>query len=313
MTRAFVFPGQGSQAVGMGQELASAFPVAKQLFEEVDEALSQPLTKLMFEGPEEDLTLTANTQPALMAVSLAIMRILETAGGLAIGDTAKFVAGHSLGEYSALTAAKAFGVADAARILKIRGSAMQEAVPVGEGTMAALMGVEMDVAEEIAAEAAQGEICTAANDNAPGQIVLSGATTAIERAVEIATKKGAKRSIILPVSAPFHCAMMAPAADVMADELAALLIDEPIVPVVANVTADAQSAPDEIRRLLVEQVTARVRWRESVLFMKNNGVDTLVEIGAGKVLTGLARRIDRELNSVSIQTPEDIEEFLKTL
>ncbi len=313
MTRAFIFPGQGSQAMGMGKELASAFPVAKQLFEEVDEALSQPLTKLMFEGPEEDLTLTANTQPALMAVSLAIMRILETAGGLAIGDTAKFVAGHSLGEYSALTAAKAFGVADAARILKIRGSAMQEAVPVGEGTMAALMGVEMDVAEEIAAEAAQGEICTAANDNAPGQIVLSGATAAIERAVEIATEKGAKRSIILPVSAPFHCAMMTPVADIMADELAALLINEPIVPVVANVTADAQSAPDEIRRLLVEQVTARVCWRESVLFMKNNGVDTLVEIGAGKVLTGLARRIDRELNSVSIQTPEDIEEFLKTL
>jgi len=313
MTRAFIFPGQGSQAMGMGKELASVFPVAKQLFEEVDEALSQPLTKLMFEGPEEDLTLTANTQPALMAVSLAIMRILETAGGLAIGDTAKFVAGHSLGEYSALTAAKAFGVADAARILKIRGSAMQEAVPVGEGTMAALMGVEMDVAEEIAAEAAQGEICTAANDNAPGQIVLSGATAAIERAVEIATEKGAKRSIILPVSAPFHCAMMAPVADIMADELAVLLIDEPIVPVVANVTADAQSAPDEIRRLLVEQVTARVRWRESVLFMKNNGVDTLVEIGAGKVLTGLARRIDRELNSISIQTPEDIEEFLKTL
>ena len=299
--------------MGMGKELASAFPVAKQLFEEVDEALSQPLTKLMFEGPEEDLTLTANTQPALMAVSLAIMRILETAGGLAIGDTAKFVAGHSLGEYSALTAAKAFGVADAARILKIRGSAMQEAVPVGEGTMAALMGVEMDVAEEIAAEAAQGEICTAANDNAPGQIVLSGATAAIERAVEIATEKGAKRSIILPVSAPFHCAMMTPVADIMADELAALLINEPIVPVVANVTADAQSAPDEIRRLLVEQVTARVRWRESVLFMKNNGVDTLVEIGAGKVLTGLVRRIDRELNGVSIQTPEDIEEFLKTL
>ncbi len=313
MTRAFVFPGQGSQAVGMGRELAAAFPVAKQLFEEVDEALGQPLTKLMFEGPEEDLTLTANAQPALMAVSLAIMRILETEGGLAIGDAAKFVAGHSLGEYSALTAAKAFGVADAARVLKIRGTAMQEAVPVGEGTMAALMGVEMDVAEEIAAEAAQGDICTAANDNAPGQIVLSGATAAIERAVEIASEKGAKRSIILPVSAPFHCAMMAPAADVMADELAAFLIDEPIVPVVANVTADAQSAPDEIRRLLVEQVTARVRWRESVLFMKDNGVDTLVEIGSGKVLTGLARRIDRDLTGVSIQSPEDIEEFLKTL
>ena len=313
MTRAFVYPGQGSQAVGMGQELASAFAVAKQLFEEVDEALGQPLTKLMFEGPEEELTLTANAQPALMAVSLAIMRILESEGGLAIGDTAKFVAGHSLGEYSALTAAKAFGVTEAARILKIRGTAMQEAVPVGEGTMAALMGVEMDVAEEIAAEAAQGEICTAANDNASGQIVLSGATAAIERALEIATDKGAKRSILLPVSAPFHCAMMAPAADVMADELAALLIDEPIIPVVANVTADAQSAPDEIRRLLVEQVTARVRWRESVLFMKENGVDTLVEIGTGKVLTGLTRRIDRDLNGVSIQTPEDIEEFLKTL
>ena len=247
MTRAFVYPGQGSQAVGMGQELASAFAVAKQLFEEVDEALGQPLTKLMFEGPEEELTLTANAQPALMAVSLAIMRILESEGGLAIGDTAKFVAGHSLGEYSALTAAKAFGVTEAARILKIRGTAMQEAVPVGEGTMAALMGVEMDVAEEIAAEAAQGEICTAANDNASGQIVLSGATAAIERALEIATDKGAKRSILLPVSAPFHCAMMAPAADVMADELAAFLIDEPIIPVVANVTADAQSAPDEIR------------------------------------------------------------------
>jgi len=313
MTRAFVYPGQGSQAVGMGQELASAFAVAKQLFEEVDEALGQPLTKLMFEGPEEELTLTANAQPALMAVSLAIMRILESEGGLAIGDTAKFVAGHSLGEYSALTAAKAFGVTEAARILKIRGTAMQEAVPVGEGTMAALMGVEMDVAEEIAAEAAQGEICTAANDNASGQIVLSGATAAIERALEIATDKGAKRSILLPVSAPFHCAMMAPAADVMADELAAFLIDEPIIPVVANVTADAQSAPDEIRRLLVEQVTARVRWRESVLYMKENGVDTLVEIGTGKVLTGLTRRIDRDLNGVSIQTPEDIEEFLKTL
>ncbi|MBT5938366.1 MAG: ACP S-malonyltransferase, partial [Rhodospirillaceae bacterium] len=234
-------------------------------------------------------------------------------GGVSIGEAAKFVAGHSLGEYSALTAAKAFGIADAARILKTRGTAMQEAVPVGEGTMAALMGVEMDVAEEIAAEAAQGEICTAANDNASGQIVLSGATAAIERAVEIAAEKGAKRCILLPVSAPFHCAMMAPAADVMADELAAMLIEEPIIPVVANVTADAQSAPDEIRRLLVEQVTARVRWRESVLFMKENGVDTFVEIGAGKVLTGLARRIDRDLTGISIQTPADIEEFLKTL
>jgi len=313
MTKAFVFPGQGSQAVGMGQELAAAFPIAKQVFEEIDAALDQPLTKLMFEGPEEDLTLTANAQPALMAVSMAIMRVLETEGGLNLGAAAKFVAGHSLGEYSALTAAKAFGITDAARILKARGTAMQEAVPVGEGTMAAIMGVEMDVAEEIAAEAAQGEVCTAANDNASGQIVLSGATAAIKRAVEIASEKGAKRSILLPVSAPFHCAMMAPAAEVMAAELAAIQIDEPVVPVVANVTADAQSAPDEIRRLLVEQVTSRVRWRESVLYMKDNGVDTLVEIGTGKVLTGLARRIDRDLTGVSIQTPADIEEFLKTL
>jgi [acyl-carrier-protein] S-malonyltransferase len=313
MTRAFVFPGQGSQAVGMGQELATAFPVAKQLFDEVDEALGQPLSKLMFEGPIEDLTLTANAQPALMAVSLAIMRVLETESSFNIADAGKFVAGHSLGEYSALTAAKAFGVADAARVLKTRGSAMQEAVPVGEGTMAALMGVEMDVAEEIAAEAAQDEVCTAANDNASGQIVLSGATAAIMRAVEVAAEKGAKRCILLPVSAPFHCAMMAPAADVMAEELAAMQIDEPLIPVVANVTADAQSAPDEIRRLLVEQVTARVRWRESVLFMKENGVDTLIEVGAGKVLTGLTRRIDRDLNGISIQIPEDIEAFLKTL
>lgn len=311
MTKAFVFPGQGSQAVGMGQELAAAFPVAKQVFEQVDQALGQKLSKLMFEGPVEDLTLTANAQPALMAVSLAIMRVLETEGGLDLGKAAKYVAGHSLGEYSALTAAKAIGIADAARVLKTRGTAMQEAVPVGEGTMAAIMGVEMDVAEEIAAEAAQGEVCTAANDNAPGQIVLSGATAAVERAVAIAAEKGAKRSILLPVSAPFHCAMMAPAADVMAKDLAALLIDEPMAPVVANVSAEAASAPDEIRRLLVEQVTSRVRWRESVLYMKDNGVDTFVEIGAGKVLTGLARRIDRDLIGISIQTPADIEEFLK--
>jgi [acyl-carrier-protein] S-malonyltransferase len=313
MARAFVFPGQGSQAVGMGRELAATFPIAKQLFEEIDEALGQYLTKLMFEGPEEELTLTANAQPALMAVSLAILRVLEAEGAIRISDLAKYVAGHSLGEYSALTAAKAFEVADAARILKVRGTAMQEAVPVGEGTMAVLMGVEMDVAEAIAAEAAQGEICTAANDNAPGQIVLSGETSAVNRAVELAAKKGSKRSILLPVSAPFHCAMMAPAADVLAAELAIVLIKEPIIPVVSNVTADAQSEPDQIIRLLVKQVTARVRWRESVLYMKDNGVDTFVEVGAGKVLTGLVRRIDRDLTGVSIQTPADIEEFLKTL
>ncbi len=313
MTRAFVFPGQGSQSVGMGQELAGAFPEAKHLFEEVDDALDQHLTKLMFDGPEEDLTLTENAQPALMAVSLAIMRVLETEGGLNLAEAGKYVAGHSLGEYSALTAAKTFSVADAAKVLKARGKAMQEAVPVGEGAMAALMGVEFDVAEEIAAQASEAGICTAANDNAPGQIVISGATAAIEKAVDIAAEKGAKRCVILPVSAPFHCAMMAPAAEVMADVLAGTRIDRPVVPVVANVTAAQEDMPDEIRRLLVEQVTSRVRWRESVIYMKENGIDTLVEVGAGKVLTGLARRIDRDMTGVSIQSPEDIEEFLKTV
>jgi len=297
----------------MGQELAGAFPEAKHLFEEVDDALDQHLTKLMFDGPEEDLTLTENAQPALMAVSLAIMRVLETEGGLNLAEAGKYVAGHSLGEYSALTAAKTFSVADAAKVLKARGKAMQEAVPVGEGAMAALMGVEFDVAEEIAAQASEAGICTAANDNAPGQIVISGATAAIEKAVDIAAEKGAKRCVILPVSAPFHCAMMAPAAEVMADVLAGTRIDRPVVPVVANVTAAQEDMPDEIRRLLVEQVTSRVRWRESVIYMKENGIDTLVEVGAGKVLTGLARRIDRDMTGVSIQSPEDIEEFLKTV
>lgn len=313
MTRAFVFPGQGSQAVGMGRELAGAFPVAKHLFEEVDNSLDQHLTKLMFDGPEEELTLTENAQPALMAVSIAIMRVLESEGGLNLAEAGKYVAGHSLGEYSALTAAKTFNLADAARILKARGQAMQQAVPVGEGSMAALMGVDFEVAEEIAAAASSEGVCTAANDNAPGQIVISGATAAIEKAVEIAAEKGAKRCVILPVSAPFHCAMMAPAADVMADVLAGVQIARPLVPVVANVTAEATDNPDDIRRLLVEQVTSRVRWRESVQYMKENGVETLIEVGAGKVLTGLARRIDRDLSGVSIQSPEDIEEFLKTL
>ena len=313
MNVAFVFPGQGSQFVGMGQELAEAFPVARQVFQEIDEALGQALSKLMFKGPIDELTLTINAQPALMAVSMAIMRILEKEGGLEIAKVASFVAGHSLGEYSALAAVKSFGLFDAARILKIRGKAMQEAVPIGDGAMAAILGVDMDLVISIAAEAAQGEVCSIANDNAVGQIVISGTTSAVNRAIEIATKKGAKRCMLLPVSAPFHCAMMDPAADVMDRELAAMIIDKPIVPLVANVVAKEKTAPNEIRRLLVQQVTARVRWRESVLFMRDNGVDTLVEVGAGKVLTGLTRRIDRELKSISIQGPNNINDFLSLL
>ena len=310
---AFVFPGQGSQFVGMGVELAKAFPVARQTFEEVDEALGQPLSQIIFEGPIEDLTLTENAQPALMAVSIAVMRVLEKEGGVEIPAVAKFFAGHSLGEYSALAAAKSFGVIEAARILKIRGSAMQEAVPVGEGGMAAILGIEMELAEKIAFEAGQGEVCSIANDNAVGQIVFSGNILAINRAIEIASKKGAKRSILLPVSAPFHCSMMASAADIMSTELATLVIDEPIVPIVSNVIAKGEISPIEIRKLLIEQVTSRVRWRESVLFMKKNGVDTLIEVGAGKVLSGLTRRIDRDLKSVSIQQPDEIDSFLGSL
>ncbi len=313
MTYALIFPGQGSQAVGMGKDLADAFPEAKAVFDQVDEALGQNLSKIMFEGPEDQLTLTENTQPALMAMSMAIMAVLENRHGFNIGSQATCVAGHSLGEYSALAAAKAFELADTARLLKTRGKSMQVAVPVGEGAMAAVLGVEMDVAEAIAEEAAEGEVCTAANDNAPGQIVLSGATAAIERAVEIAKEKGAKRSILLPVSAPFHCAMMAPAADVMADELAAIDIQTPAVPVVANVTAAPTSDPAQIRSLLVEQVTSRVRWRECILAMKDMGVTTFVEVGAGKVLTGMIRRIDGDLSGVSVQSLDDIEVFAASL
>lgn len=297
----------------MGKDLADAFPAARQVFEEVDQALGQNLSQIMFDGPENELTLTENAQPALMAMSMALVRVLETENGFDVSSDCQFVAGHSLGEYSALTAAGAFSLSDAARILKIRGKSMQTAVPVGEGAMAALLGVEMDVAEAIAAEAAGDLVCTAANDNAPGQIVLSGATAAIERAVEIGKEKGAKRSIILPVSAPFHCAMMTPAADVMAEELAATAIQAPVVPVVANVTAQPESDPDEIRRLLVEQVTSRVRWRECILTMKDLGVDSFVEVGAGKVLSGMIRRIDRDLSGQSIQTAEDIDAFVESL
>jgi [acyl-carrier-protein] S-malonyltransferase len=313
MSMAFVFPGQGSQEVGMGKALADAFAPAREVFEEVNDALGQNLSKLMFEGPDDELRLTENAQPALMAVSMAVMRTLAAEGGFSLDGKVDYVAGHSLGEYSALAAAGAFSLGDAARLLKTRGRAMQEAVPVGEGAMAALLGLELDAAREVAEAAAQGEVCQAANDNAPGQVVVSGHTAAVERAVEIAKEKGAKRAVLLPVSAPFHCALMAPAADVMAEALGKTEISAPVVPLVANVTAESVADPDTIRRQLVEQVTGAVRWRESVLYMKDKGVDTLVEAGAGKVLSGLARRIDRELTGRALNGPDDIEEFLKSL
>jgi len=313
MVLAFVFPGQGSQSVGMGKALAEAFPVARHTFEEVDEALKQSLSRLMAEGPEDQLTLTENAQPALMAVSLAVVRVLENDGGIDIAARAKFVAGHSLGEYSALAAARAFTLGDTARLLKTRGQAMQKAVPVGVGAMAALLGVTLEQAQAIATEAAAGEVCQAANDNGGDQIVLSGHAGAIERAVKIAPAHGAKRAIPLQVSAPFHCSLMQPAADAMDDALGKIDIAPPVVPLIANVTAAPVEEPDTIRRLLVEQVTGLVRWRECVLAMKQAGVDTLVELGSGKVLSGLARRIDRELTGVSVGDPQGLDAFLKTL
>ena len=313
MTRAFTFPGQGSQAVGMGQALAEASATAREVFQEVDEALGQSLSKLMFSGPEDQLILTENAQPALMAVRVAVMRILEKEAGVNLAQKARFVAGHSLGEYSALAAAGSFTLADTARLLKRRGMAMQRAVPVGVGAMAALLGVDLDVAREIAAEAAQGQVCTAANDNAPGQVVISGHREAIERAIEIGKEKGARRSMLLPVSAPFHCALMAPAAEEMAEALAAVAIKAPAVPLVANITASQVSDPDEIRKLLVEQVTGSVRWRECVEYMAANGVTEVIELGAGKALTGMAKRINKELTASAAGTPDEIDALLKTL
>ena len=313
MTRAFVFPGQGSQSVGMGRELAASFASARDIFAEIDEALGQKLSRVIFEGPESELTLTENAQPALMAVSLAVLRVLEKEGGIDLARSAAFVAGHSLGEYSALAAARALAVSDAARLLRRRGQAMQLAVPVGVGAMAALLGLELDTAREIAAAASEGQVCDAANDNAVGQVVVSGDKAAVDRAVSLAAGRGARRSILLPVSAPFHCALMAPAAAVMREALAAIAIAPPVVPLIANVTAAPISDPETIRACLVEQVTGLVRWRESVIAMKALGVDSLVEIGAGKVLAGLAKRIDREMTAVSIQGPADIEAFLKSL
>ncbi len=313
MSRAFVFPGQGSQAVGMGRELAEAFAAARDVFGEIDEALKQNLSKLMFDGPEGDLTLTENAQPALMAVSMAVVRVLEREGGLDLSQAAAFVAGHSLGEYSALAAAGTFSLADTARLLKIRGQAMQKAVPVGQGAMAALLGLEFEAARAVAEEAAQGEVCEAANDNGAGQVVVSGHKAAVERAIALAGEKGAKRSVLLPVSAPFHCALMRPAADAMAEALSRVPMLAPKVPLVANVTASRTQEPSEIRDLLVRQVTGTVRWRESVLYMKEQGVDTLVELGSGKVLSGLAKRIDKEMTGSAINGPADIEAFLKSL
>ncbi|MGE0025244.1 MAG: ACP S-malonyltransferase [Hyphomicrobium sp.] len=313
MARAFVFPGQGSQDVGMGRELAEAFPAARAVFDEVDDALGQTLSALMWEGPKETLTLTENAQPALMAVSMAVIRVLEREKGLKLAGTAKFVAGHSLGEYSALAAAGAFTLADAARLLKLRGQAMQAAVPVGQGAMVALLGVGLDVAEKVAAEAAQGDVCQVANDNEPTQVVLSGSKSAIDRVAEVGKPFGVRRAVLLPVSAPFHCALMQPAADAMAEALASVTIMKPVVPVVANVAATAVDDPDEIRRLLVAQVTGTVRWRECVGYLAGNGVTDVFEIGSGKVLAGLAKRIEKSLEAQSLGTPADIEAALPKL
>jgi [acyl-carrier-protein] S-malonyltransferase len=309
MTLALVFPGQGSQAVGMGKALADQFAAARAVFDEVDAALGEKLTEVIWAGPAETLTLTENAQPALMAVSLATLRVLEAEAGLSVKRDAAFVAGHSLGEYSALAAAGALTVSDTARLLRVRGRAMQKAVPVGVGAMAALLGLDYDAAVAVAREAAQGEVCEAANDNGGGQVVVSGNKAAVERAVEIAKGRGAKRAMLLPVSAPFHCRLMQPAANAMAEALAGVAIAAPVVPLVANVLAAAISDPGEIRRRLVEQVTGTVRWRESVAYMAGAGVDRFVEIGAGKVLSGLVKRIAEGATGLSVGTPQDIEAF----
>ncbi|AQS84447.1 MAG: ACP S-malonyltransferase [Acetobacter aceti] len=319
---AFVFPGQGSQSPGMGQDLADAFPAAREVFQEVDDALEEKLSKIIFEGPVEDLTSTENTQPALMAVSMAVVRVLEREGGVDFSARATLMAGHSLGEYSALAAARSFGVAETARLLRLRGRAMQRAVPAGEGGMAALIGVTPEQAQELCEEAAvlrtegrpdQREILEVANDNGGGQIVISGQMAAIDRAIVIAKEKGVKRAVKLPVSAPFHCSLMRPAADEMAEALDGAEVKTPIVPIIANVTAAKVTSPDMIRELLVKQVTGTVRWRESVDAMVGMGVDHFVELGAGKVLSGLIRRIAPDVKAESVGTLDTIDSFLKTL
>ncbi len=305
MSRALVFPGQGAQTIGMGQELAQAYPAARAVFDEVDDALGEKLSTLIWEGEQDQLTLTQNAQPALMATSLAAMRALE-AEGVVLADVASHVAGHSLGEYSALAAAGALSIADAARLLRIRGEAMQKAVPVGVGAMAALLGLDFETVREVAAEAAMGEVCQAANDNDPGQVVVSGHKDAVERAVEIAKQRGARRAMLLPVSAPFHCVLMEPAAGAMAEALDHVEISEPVVPLVANVVAKAVSDPTTIRSLLVDQVMGSVRWRESVLFMAQAGVTEMWEVGAGKALSGMVRRIDKTIACQAVGTSEEV-------
>jgi [acyl-carrier-protein] S-malonyltransferase len=312
MKRAFVFPGQGSQMPGMGQALAAAFPAARQLFAEVDEALSQHLSRLMFEGPESELMLTENAQPALLAASLAVIRVLESEAGFDIARQAAYVAGHSLGEYSALAAAGALSATEAARLVKRRGQAMQKAVPVGVGAMAALLGLDIEAARAVAEAAAQGQVCDLANDNSPGQIVVSGHRGAVERAVAFAAERGA-RTIMLPVSAPFHCSLMRPAAEIMTEALAETALAAPLVPLVANAAAAATSDPEEIKGLLVEQTTQMVRWRESVLLFAANEVEEVVEIGAGRVLAGLVRRIERTLSTRSVGTPAEVEALVQLL
>ncbi len=309
MTVAFVFPGQGSQSVGMGKALADAFPAAREVFSEVDEALGEKLTAIMWEGSADRLTLTENAQPALMAVSLAAMRVLEGEAGIDLSRDAAFVAGHSLGEYSALAAAGALTISDTARLLRTRGRAMQAAVPVGAGAMAALLGLEFDAAAAVAAEAAQGQVCQAANDNGGGQVVVSGDKAAVERAVEIAKGKGARRAMLLPVSAPFHCALMQPAADAMAEALSKVQVRSPVVPLVANVLARPISDPAEIVTSLIAQVTGTVRWRESVAFMAGAGVNTFYEVGSGKVLSGLVKQIADGATGTAIGTPDDVAAF----
>ena len=318
MKRALVFPGQGSQAVGMGRSLADAYPAARRLFDEVDDALKQPLSRLMFEGPESELTLTENAQPALMAASLAVIRVLEAEGGLELGRQAAFVAGHSLGEYSALAAAGALSVSDAARLLKLRGRAMQQAVPVGEGAMAALIGLDAEAARRVAADATRAgidhdELCAVANDNAPGQAVVSGHRSAVERAIAIAREHGARRSVMLPVSAPFHSPLLASAAHTMESALAKVVLRSPTIPLVANVTARPVDDPLQIKHLLVQQVTAMVRWRESVLFLAEAGVSEIVEIGAGRILAGLVKRIAPEIATRSVGAPAEVEALIGEL
>ncbi|NTU76486.1 MAG: ACP S-malonyltransferase [Alphaproteobacteria bacterium] len=313
MKRALMFPGQGSQHPGMGKALAEVFPEAREVFQEVDEALGQKLSQLIFEGTADDLTLTENAQPALMAMSMAVVRVLEKQGSFRLPEAVQFMAGHSLGEYAALCAAGSLTLGDTARLLRIRGKAMQEAVPVGVGGMVAILGADMEAAQDIAAKAAEYEVCVAANDNAPGQVVISGHSAALDRAIALAAERGFKRSVRLPVSAPFHSPLMQPAAEVMKEALAKVTIRKPLVPVVANVTATAVDEAATILDLLVRQVTGSVRWRESMLYMKAKGVEQWTECGAGAVLTGLAKRIDKEMTAVSLQTPEDIEKFLAGL